>query len=144
MDVGRVIFLTIGLLVASVLASGQQGVQQQDSAAASAASSQWNLLPYPPKSLELITEYIEYSINVSLIYNGTDPLADEDVTVTVTMSNPLTLLLSNSTLRFSRDNILNGENQTLLVTGQVIGYVHLNFHLENDAFKDKVNVCIVS
>jgi len=71
-------------------------------------------------------------MNVTLNYNGTTALASDAVfTVSVKTTNDVTLELSSTSLRFSAHDVMNGINQNLSMTGQVIGYVHLNFLLES-------------
>ena len=94
-------------------------------------SSNW-YLSVEPTSLENIIEYVPYHMNVTLNYNGTTALASDAVfTVSVKTTNDVTLELSSTSLRFSAHDVMNDIHQNLSVTGQVIGYVHLNFLLES-------------
>ena len=99
------------------------------------SSSDW-YLSVDPATLENIIEHIPHSINISLHYNGTgDVPGDGPFTVAVTMTNGKTVALSSSSFEFSVQDVIDGVGQNLIVTGQVIGYLHLNFLLENDESK---------
>lgn len=108
----------------------------------STETSPWLLVADPPK-LERITEMSPYTINLTLTYNGehgdsppkyaTSPQAFRFV-VKVSMSNHQTVAFrNNQEIEFEWDDIADANNngsKNLEITGQVIGYVSLNFILD--------------
>ncbi len=93
----------------------------------------WVLIADPPK-LERITEMLPYTVNLTLTYTGSDQptyATPETVfAVKITMSNSLTVALSTSRIEFTWEDVVEGNNMTLTVTGQVIGYVDLIFVMD--------------
>ena len=92
----------------------------------------WLLIADPPK-LERITELLPYTVNLTLAYNGTEqPYATPEAVfiVTISTSNSLTVALSTNRIEFTREDIVEGNNISLTVTGQVIGYVDLIFVMD--------------
>ncbi|KAI9555076.1 hypothetical protein GHT06_017591 [Daphnia sinensis] len=114
---------------------------QENQTLSSTETSPWLLVADPPK-LERITEKSPYTINLTLTYNGehgdpppkyaTSPQTYRFV-VKVSKSNHQTVAFSNSQeIEFEWDDIVdaNVSSKTLEITGQVIGYVSLNFVLD--------------
>ena len=88
-----------------------------------------------PLTLERITEMIPYTINLTLTFTGTEEppkyLTNETLfIVKVSTTNPLTVKLNSNQIVFTWEDILESNNKSLVVTGQVIGYVDLNFVLD--------------
>ena len=124
--------IKLGVIVAAALLLVSSGNAQDFQPSPAYSSSDW-YLSVEPHSLENIVEYVTHTLNVTLNYNGTKALAADDVfTVAVEMTNQKTLVLSSSSLKFSAQDVLDGVHQNLNVTGQVVGYVHVNFLLEGD------------
>ncbi|XP_057377742.1 ileal sodium/bile acid cotransporter-like [Daphnia carinata] len=114
---------------------------QNNQTLSSIETSPWQLVADPPK-LERITERSPYTINLTLTYNGehgdsspkyvTSPQAFRFV-VKVLMSNRQTVAFSKKQeIEFEWDDIVdaNVSSKTLEITGQVIGYVSLDFVLD--------------
>lgn len=85
--------------------------------------------------MERITEKIPYTINLTLVYNGTEEMpfpgaANALFVVTVTLTNDQTLDLTSDRIEFTWEDITQQYNQTLEFKGKVVGYVDLNFQLE--------------
>lgn len=95
--------------------------------------SPWVLVADPEK-YERITELVPYTINLTLIYNATSKpqyaTAETLYVVKVSMSNTLTVKLDTDRIEFTLEDVVDGNNKTLVVTGQVIGYVDLNFEMD--------------
>lgn len=87
-----------------------------------------------PLTLERITEHIPNTINLTLTYTGSelpDYVTFETLfVVKVFTTNDLTVVLSKEQLVFTLQDVTEGNNKSLEVTGQVIGYVDLNFVLD--------------
>jgi hypothetical protein len=87
-----------------------------------------------PLTLERITEMIPYTINLTLTYTGSEgPTYASNETVfivKVSTTNLLTVILESKEIIFTWEDIMEGNNKSLGVTGQVIGYVDLNFVLD--------------
>lgn len=97
--------------------------------------SPW-ILSIDPENLENIIEHNPYTANLTLSYNGNDPLPaayqteDAVFVVRITYNNHVSLSLNESLIKFSWDDIVSGNNQTLIATGNVIGYTDLTFELD--------------
>lgn len=94
----------------------------------------WVLITHPPK-LERITEKIPYTINLTLTYSGSEELPEYVTSealfvVKVFTANDLTVVLNREEIVFTLEDVNEGNNKSLQVTGQVIGYVDLNFVLD--------------
>lgn len=75
-----------------------------------------------PTRLSSIFEDQPYTVNVTLRYNGTTPLpfdaANAKYVVSISMTNPHTVTLSQDKLNFTWEDINDSVNQTLIVTGK--------------------------
>ncbi|KAK4024157.1 hypothetical protein OUZ56_009545 [Daphnia magna] len=94
----------------------------------------WVLITHPPK-LERITEKIPYTINLTLTYSGSEELPEYVTSealfvVKVFTTNDLTVVLNREEIVFTLEDVNEGNNKSIQVTGQVIGYVDLNFVLD--------------
>ncbi|EFX76606.1 hypothetical protein DAPPUDRAFT_248773 [Daphnia pulex] len=94
----------------------------------------WVLVTNPLK-LERITEMIPYTINLTLTYSESEEppkyVSKETLfVVKVSTTNPLTVKLDSKEIVFTWEDVTEGNNKSLGVTGQVIGYVDLNFVLD--------------
>jgi hypothetical protein len=94
----------------------------------------WVLVANPLK-LERITEMIPYTINLTLTYSESEEppkyVSKETLfVVKVSTTNPLTVKLASKEIVFTWEDVTEGNNKSLGVTGQVIGYVDLNFVLD--------------
>ena len=93
----------------------------------------WLLIADPPK-LERITELIPYTVNFTLAYTGAEEpkyaTAESVFVVKISMTNSLTAVLSSNRIDFTWEDVVEGNNMTLTVTGQVIGYVDLIFVMD--------------
>ena len=125
--------LLVPVLVALLLAVPSTGQDLQ--LPPSSVSSDWHLI-VQPQSLENIIEYVPYDLNLTLYYNGSEALSPDAIfSVSVETTNEKTVALSSSVLRFSASDVAGGVQQNLSVTGQVIGYVHLIFSVEEEGKK---------
>lgn len=93
------------------------------------------LLKIDPENLENVIEHNPHTVNLSLTYTGLDPPAsyqtEEAVfVIRVTYNNHLAVSLNESFIKFTWDDIASGNNQTLIVTGNVIGYTDFTFELD--------------
>ena len=123
----RFVPLLFLLLLAAVspLSRAQEQAEEE-----SQTASDFILFIEPANELLKIIESIPQTINISLAYNGSESLqSDGQYIVSVTMSNRLTLIMENCTVAFSAQDIMDSVNKTLSLTGRVIGYVDLSFHL---------------
>lgn len=122
------------LLVLFLVASGCCSSNDDTEETTGATTGPWYLLAEPVDKLERIIEQIPSTINLTLCYNGTDYSAydspDALFIVRISMSNSLTLKLSSDFLEFTWEDVVQGNNKTLEVLGQVIGYIYLNFQME--------------
>lgn len=93
----------------------------------------WVLIADPTK-LERITELLPYTINLTLTYTGIEPTKyatpDAIFVVRISTTNSLTVALDTKQIEFTWEDVVDGNNKTLEVTGQVIGYVDLNFNMD--------------
>jgi len=94
----------------------------------------WVLVANPLK-LERITELIPYTINLTLTYTESEEppkyVSNETLfVVKVSTTNHLTVKLDSKEIVYTWEDITEGNNKSLGVTGQVIGYVDLNFVLD--------------
>ena len=106
----------------------------------------WLLLADPPK-LERITELLPYTVNLTLAHtSAAQPkyATPEAVFILkISTSNSVTASLSTNRMEFTWEDVIEGNNITLTVTGQVIGYVDLLFFMDivlpkNDSAEDVV------
>jgi len=95
----------------------------------------WLLVADPPK-LERITELLPYTVNFSLSYTGDGKqpaiyaTPDTVFVVNISTSNSMTAALSSDRIEFTWQDVVEGNNMTLTVTGRVIGYVDLIFAMD--------------
>lgn len=122
------------LLALLLVAVSNCYASDEETATAAPPTGPWFLLAEPPNSLERIIEEQPYTINLTLSYNSTDAQDAYDTAntfiVRISMSNSLTLKLSDDNLEFTWDDVVKGNQKALEVVGQVIGYVQLDFKME--------------
>ena len=127
---GPAVFFFVSFL--SIL-SNCSGEENLSTASPTAEGEPWELIADPPK-LERITELEPNHMNLSLTYKGseTPPFVTNETIflVQISMSNSLTVVLNTYEIEFTWEDIVDGNNKTLQVTGQVIGYVDLNFVMD--------------
>lgn len=93
----------------------------------------WKLVADPPELLR-ITEMEPNYVNLSLTYTESEKpsyVTNETIfLIKISMSNILTVVLNTYEIEFTWEDVEDGNNKTLQVTGQVIGYVDLNFAMD--------------
>lgn len=94
--------------------------------------TQFTLSVDPPTVRNLI-EGTTQAIQLTLNYNGSESLNDSpDIYhVTIRTSNAYTAILSESSVTFNANDIIDQVNKTINITAYVLGYVDISFTLLN-------------
>lgn len=99
-----------------------------------ASTEPWELI-VDPENLENIIENIPYTVNLTLIYSGNDPpvvyqTEDAIFVVRINCTSYVTIRLTENSINYTWADVVEGNNKTITVTGNVIGYSDLTFELD--------------